>query len=76
MRNDEARMRRPGIDRKAALLTHSTNVVAIEYDEGETEPLIEFYKKQDLLKTIPGKGGIDEIFAKVRKALAKSESFA
>jgi adenylate kinase len=42
----------------------------------QTEPLIEFYKKQELLKTIPGKGDIEEIFAKVRKALAKSESFA
>jgi adenylate kinase len=42
----------------------------------QTEPLIEFYEKQELLKIIPGKGGIEEIFAKVRKALAKSESFA
>jgi adenylate kinase len=42
----------------------------------QTEPLIEFYKKQDLLKTIPGKGGIDEIFTKVRKALAELETVA
>jgi adenylate kinase len=36
----------------------------------QTAPLIEFYNKQDLLKTVIGKGDIKDIFAKVNKALA------
>jgi adenylate kinase len=42
----------------------------------QTEPLIEFYGKQDLLKTIAGKGDIGDIFDQVRKALAKPGAFA
>jgi adenylate kinase len=36
----------------------------------QTAPLIEFYDKQALLKTIVGKGDIKNIFAKVNQALA------
>ena len=35
----------------------------------QTEPLIEFYRKRDLLKTIDGQGGIDEVYGRLIDAL-------
>ncbi|MDR1964295.1 MAG: adenylate kinase [Planctomycetaceae bacterium] len=35
----------------------------------QTSPLIDYYSKQDLLKTIDGLGSVDEIFARVEKIL-------
>lgn len=40
----------------------------------QTAPLIEFYKKQDLLRTVPGKGDINDIFNKVRTALGQASA--
>jgi adenylate kinase len=42
----------------------------------QTAPLIEFYTKQGLLKTVPGKGSIGDIFDQVRKALPQPKTFA
>ncbi|MBD3307447.1 adenylate kinase [candidate division KSB3 bacterium] len=36
----------------------------------QTLPLIEYYSKQDLVKTIPGSGTPDDIFSAIRNALA------
>ncbi|MDO5579910.1 MAG: adenylate kinase [Planctomycetia bacterium] len=35
----------------------------------QTEPLVEYYSKQGILKTIDGIGSVDEIFARVEKVL-------
>lgn len=35
----------------------------------QTEPLIEFYRKRDLLKTIDGQGDIDEVYGRLVDAL-------
>ena len=43
MGNDEPRMRGPGIHRKAALLAHSPNVVAIDDHERQPESLIQLF---------------------------------
>jgi adenylate kinase len=36
----------------------------------QTEPLIEFYRKRDLLKTIDGQGGIDEVYGRLIDAVS------
>lgn len=41
MRDDEARVRGPGVRREAALLPHAPHVVPIEDDEGEAETLVQ-----------------------------------
>jgi adenylate kinase len=40
----------------------------------QTSPLIEFYTKQGLLKTIAGTGSINDIFDKVSKALSRPKT--
>ncbi len=35
----------------------------------ETEPLIDYYKERDLLKTIDGEQGLDEVFNEIKSAL-------
>jgi adenylate kinase len=40
----------------------------------QTSPLIEFYGRQGLLKTVAGTGDIGEIFGKIRDALARPET--
>lgn len=35
----------------------------------QTEPLLDYYRHQGLLKSIPGVGSVDEIFAQIRKVL-------
>jgi adenylate kinase len=36
----------------------------------QTEPLIEFYRKRDLLKTIDGQGDIDEVYGRLIDAVS------
>ena len=39
--------------------------------ESQTLPLIDYYKKKGMLKSISGTGSIEEIFSKVCAAIAK-----
>lgn len=41
----------------------------LEVYNSQTAPLIKYYGKKSILKTVPGKGSIDDIFNKVCKAL-------
>jgi adenylate kinase family enzyme len=36
----------------------------------QTEPLVDFYKKRDKLKTIDADGSIDEVYERFQQALA------
>jgi adenylate kinase len=35
----------------------------------QTEPLVEYYRKSRLLRTVKGEGGTDEVYARLRQAL-------
>ena len=39
--------------------------------EAQTAPLIDYYKKKGMLKSISGTGSIEDIFSKVCAAIAK-----
>lgn len=45
--------------------TESTVMSRLEVYDAQTKPLIDYYQKQGILKTVPGRGGIDEIFNKI-----------
>lgn len=44
----------------------------LEVYRQQTEPLIAYYQQQDLLKTVDGNGGIDEIQFQIRQTLRSS----
>ena len=39
----------------------------------ETEPVIHFYKKQDLVETIDGEGSVSEVWKRANSALSKKQ---
>jgi adenylate kinase len=38
--------------------------------ENQTQPLIQYYEDLDLLRPVDGVGGLDEVYARIKKALA------
>jgi len=38
--------------------------------ESQTAPMVDFYKKQGVLKTIPGTGSLDEVFGRISSLVA------
>jgi len=49
--------------------TKETVSTRLEVYTNQTKPLLEYYEKQNLVKTVNGLGEIDEIFSKIKKVL-------
>ena len=41
----------------------------VVFDNNQTFPLIEYYKRRDLLKKIDATGGLDEVFIRIKKMI-------
>lgn len=51
--------------------THEKVKTRLEVYRNQTSPVLQHYKKQNALKTVDGLGSIEEVFERIKKALAQ-----
>ena len=70
--------RRPGVcDRCGSALTQREDDTEetvrhrLEVYEAATAPVVDYYRRRDLLSVVPGDAGVDEVFERVREVLGR-----